>query len=179
MVNNSHSLWISTQPTSISNDRLIPPLPNTYVYLGGNSEITYDNQYNAGVVGVYKQPSSEAYFVDSTGGSVSQISISCTRVQPINYDDSSTDLANISNGKFIMLLEEMKQKTQLLQGAYILRMYNTTQNAKTSGIPYDIPVYIVNFTYKYNLEQPNVINITLKLIKRNYTEGFSLGTTKY
>lgn len=179
-----HSLWVSTQPTTDAEStgkttwsKYHNPPDSSFFYIGGNASVSYSNSYNANITGIYSKGTNEAYFTDTASGSVSQISVSGQRVQPANPDDSNIN--NCSNAKVIELLRQMKSTPQLGQGAYIFRMYNNTQKLASYGRAYDIPVYLDNFSVSTSQDNPNILNISLKFIRRSPVLGLNLGTTTY
>ena len=183
----THSIWISTAPAQPPLDSHNKPIwgastytlpeDSTFIFLGGRTSFTYSNTYNANVMGIPGQTSASAYFTDSASGSVSDISISCIRVQPTDPDDTSQNLNNISNAKFKQMLYNMKNVMQLKQGAYILRLFNNTQNINASGKAFDFPVYLESYSAEVNQERPFEMNVSLKLKRRAPILGFNLGTT--
>lgn len=177
----THSLWLSTQPITPGeqDNTYITPPDDSFVYLGGNISFNYSNTYNATTTGIYGKDSTAAYFIDAASGSVSKISVSAERVQPLSPVDDLSNLNNVSNAKLKKLLYAMKNTVQLRQGAYVLRLYNHTWNIDSEGIAYDFPVFLENYNVSNNLDSPNTIQIQLTFTKRNPLSGITLGNTQY
>ena len=185
----THSFWLSTEPTVTTQTptsiTYSMPSDDSFFYLGGSLTFSYSNTYSATVVGIptsdtegdLTRTPEDAYFTDTASGSVSTFSINSIRAQPLNPDD--TTINECSNAKVQKLLRTMKNAMQLSQGAYILRIYNNTQNPKTRGIPYDIPVFLDSYNCVKNQDRPNELNIAIQLTKRSPINGINIGTTYY
>lgn len=186
---NSHSFWLSSAPTQVTyystyTAYSMPP-DSSFFYLGGSLSFSYSNTYSATITGIPTDDTTgeltrtpeDAYFTDSASGSISTMSINCIRAQPRDPDD--TDINLCSNAKVQKLLREMKNSMQLNQGAYILRIYNATQNPDTLGIPFDIPVYLDSYTAVTTQDRPFELNLSLQLTKRSPAPGINLGNTQY
>ena len=182
----NHSFWLSSQPTQKGTGWTYSmPSDESFFYLGGSLSFSYSNTYSANVVGIptddtegeLTRTPEDAYFTDTASGSVATFSISCIRAQPLDPDD--TGINACSNAKVQKLLRSMKNAMQLAQGAYILRIYNNTQNPNTRGIPYDIPVYLDSYNCVKNQERPFELNMSLQFTKRSPIQGINIGSTIY
>ena len=182
----NHSFWLSSQPTQKGAGWTYSMPPDeSFFYLGGSLSFSYSNTYSANVVGIptddtegeLTRTPEDAYFTDTASGSVATFSISCIRAQPLDPDD--TGINACSNAKVQKLLRSMKNAMQLAQGAYILRIYNNTQNPNTRGIPYDIPVYLDSYNCVKNQERPFELNMSLQFTKRSPIQGINIGSTIY
>jgi len=182
----NHSFWLSSQPTQKGTGWTYSMPPDeSFFYLGGSLSFSYSNTYSVNVVGIptddtegeLTRTPEDAYFTDTASGSVATFSISCIRAQPLDPDD--TGINACSNAKVQKLLRSMKNAMQLAQGAYILRIYNNTQNPATRGIPYDIPVYLDSYNCVKNQERPFELNMSLQFTKRSPIQGINIGSTIY
>lgn len=175
---NAHSIWLSAKPVEVCvkdpSAYVIPP-DEDFFYIGGESQISYSNSYNASTMGIYSQKSQDAYFIDGQSGSVSQISVSQIRDNPGIQEDDGYN--NCSNAKVIECLRDMRQSVQLKQGAYILRIYNGTQNLQCSGRPYDIPVFLNTYQVSHNFDKPNAISLSFQFIRRCPVQNLNIGIT--
>ncbi|MBQ1294508.1 MAG: hypothetical protein IIY21_10740 [Clostridiales bacterium] len=182
----NHSFWLSSQPAQKGAGWTYSMPPDeSFFYLGGSLSFSYSNTYSVNVVGIptddtegeLTRTPEDAYFTDTASGSVATFSISCIRAQPLDPDD--TGINACSNAKVQKLLRSMKNAMQLAQGAYILRIYNNTQNPNTRGIPYDIPVYLDSYNCVKNQERPFELNMSLQFTKRSPIQGINIGSTIY
>lgn len=189
-----HSIWLSAKPTSNGkgNDNddtwssyKLPP-DDSFFYLGGENSYSYSNSYNATTTGVYAQGSTGALFVDSGSGSVSNINVSAVRIQPEQpYDPTPTNtqsimdvnLNNCSNARLIEVLRNMRGVQQLNQGAYILRLYNSSMIQGTEDQGYDLPVYLASVTTSVEMDSPNTLKINLSFVRRSPVKNINIGTT--
>lgn len=190
----NHSFWISTEPTSTTQSGgnwsySLPP-DNSFIYLGGSLSFSYSNTYSASITGIptdaedgLTRTPEDAYFIDSASGSISTMSINCIRAQPRTTvepsEDNDYNYNDCSNATVQRALRRMKNAMQLTQGAYILRIYNATQNPMTFGVPYDIPVYIDSYNTSTTQDRPYELNISLQLTKRSPLNGITVGETTY
>ena len=189
-----HSIWLSAKPTSNGkgndNDDTWSsyklPSDDSFFYLGGENTYSYSNSYNATTTGVYAQGSTGALFVDSGSGSVSNINVSAVRIQPDEpYDPTPSDtqsimdmnLNNCSNARLIEVLRNMRGVQQLNQGAYILRLYNSSMIQGTEDQGYDLPVYLASVTTSIEMDSPNTLKISLSFVRRSPVKNINIGTT--
>jgi hypothetical protein len=189
-----HSIWLSAKPTSNGkgndNDDTWSsyklPSDDSFFYLGGENSYSYSNSYNATTTGVYAQGSTGALFVDSGSGSVSNINVSAVRIQPDEpYDPTPSDtqsimdmnLNNCSNARLIEVLRNMRGVQQLNQGAYILRLYNSSMIQGTEDQGYDLPVYLASVTTSIEMDSPNTLKISLSFVRRSPVKNINIGTT--
>ena len=189
-----HSIWLSAKPTSNGkgndNDDTWSsyklPSDDSFFYLGGENSYSYSNSYNATTTGVYAQGSTGALFVDSGSGSVSNINVSAVRIQPEQpYDPTPSDtqsimdvnLNNCSNARLIEVLRNMRGVQQLNQGAYILRLYNSSMIQGTEDQGYDLPVYLASVTTSVEMDSPNTLKINLSFVRRSPVKNINIGTT--
>lgn len=191
---NNHSFWLSRLPTNTTQtggnwSYTLPP-ENSFFYLGGSLSFSYSNTYSASITGIptdaddgLTRTPEDAYFVDSGSGSISTISINCIRAQPREPVEPSplnnNNYNQCSNATVQKTLRAMKNAMQLSQGAYILRIYNATQNPRTFGQPFDIPVCIDSYNVSTTQDRPFELNISLQLTKRSPLNGITVGTTYY
>ncbi len=185
-----HSVWLSPVPIDYDDKgTFYVPNANSFFFLGSNEQLTYSNTYNATLAGVYGKTSASAYFVDSSSGCVSTMSISTTRVQPPldEIDDNSGNLNNISNARVVGLLRNMRgANTQLKQGAYVLRVGNIVMDMPHAsentlhgkGTYMEYYVFINDYTIGYEDSAPNILSISLSMTVRSPIAGYNLGTTK-
>jgi hypothetical protein len=187
-----HSIWLSAKPTSNGkgndNDDTWSsyklPSDDSFFYLGGENSYSYSNSYNATTTGVYAQGSTGALFVDSGSGSVSNINVSAVRIQPDEpYDPTPSDtqsimdmnLNNCSNARLIEVLRNMRGVQQLNQGAYILRLYNSSMIQGTEDQGYDLPVYLASVTTSIEMDSPNTLKISLSFVRRSPVKNINIG----
>lgn len=185
-IDRKYSLWISTIPQN--NNGYVPDF--YFMYIGSTAQLPMNITYNSSTVGILGDTPDTAIFVDGTGGAVLKMSISAVRPnlpQILGIDTRIVDEPNTcSNKKFIETLTNMRSAIQMMNPAYILRAYNLSTlslkdydtplpliEAKRSGQPIEIPVYLDSFDVSIDLEQPNVVNANLNLIQRNLKVGFN------
>lgn len=184
-----HSVWLSPTPIDYDKDSntFYVPDADSFFFLGSNEQLTYSNTYNATLAGVYGKTSASAYFVDSSSGCVSTLSLSTTRVQPPDFKDNDASLNNISNARVVGLLRNMRgANTQLKQGAYVLRVGNIVMDMPHAsestlhgkGTYMEYYVFINDYTIGYEDSAPNILSISLSMTIRSPIAGYNLGTTK-
>jgi len=207
---NTYSMWLSRDP--IKNDGTIDDNCFMFLGVtegGFDFKITYGGK----IVGIFGMHPSNAMYMDGTGGAKSDIAISTIRANPTNPDDRWAKIANpgvdyynswlptrvenrnifnsipnpqvnnISNYAFIEELQDMKVKVQMLDNAYVLRIYRGfgTPFFRKDGAPTNpqitpqirnrgyvqFPVYLKNARFQYNVSEPNIMSTELSLFMRN------------
>lgn len=156
------------------------------MYVGSSASLPMNISYNSSVVGILGESPDSAVFVDGTGGAVMRMTISAVRPNIFTRIATSEDPNTCSNKAFIEKLIKMRSSIQMMDNAFVLRIYNlSTLNmkdysrsisyieAKRSGPPKEIPVFIESFDISLDMSQPNQISVTLNLILRNKLKGYN------
>lgn len=182
-IDKKYSMWLSTKPW----DENTPLQDTDFMYIGSSAQLPMNISYNSSTVGILGDTPDTAIFTDGVGGAVLKMNISATRPNMYEILGASTETPNTySNKAFIEKLLEMRSKIQMEQNAYIFRIYNLSTlsisdynkpvpliDAKKSGQPKEIQVFIDSFDVSINLEQPNVIQVSISFIQRNQKVGYN------
>lgn len=173
-----YSLYMSRFPV---NDQGKPEVPNDYehkeyltsdglMYLCSDATVNYEIDYPMTSFVPPTGDPTKAILVDDMAGSIGRISISGDRV-------GGSDIG--SNRWFDNEIEKMISTWQIINNAYLLRLYNmigTNVESKQAihenkYVSYmDIYVYIKEFSGDVG-QPPNTMNVSLKLIQRNMLVG--------
>ena len=150
-----------------------------FLYICSNSYPSYSVDYQMTAMGIMGHGTEDAIVIDSMGGAVGRISIGGVRVGDAVYR---------SNGFFAREVRKMRSIIQLLDNAYILRIYNATLLDSEGVIRevgnsyFDFFVFLKDIRYVTVAGRPKDMNVTMNLIQRNMLKGFNKyegGTVPY
>ena len=97
-----------------------------------------------------------------------------------------------SNRYFIEKLTAMRTRIQMMDNAYVLRVYNITQVSETikksslsnlssfrdegcgiNAVPKELYVFLNDFDISLSMDAPNEVGVTLNLVQRNQLKGYN------
>ena len=164
---NQNSVWISM-------DAYNPNGTNQYMSVCSDASFSYSNQYSGSTTGILGQPTGNAIFVDGSKGAVAELSITGVRANPTTAAQTGLPHDTITNVQFYTYVKALMEKTQMLQNAYILRIYNAnwTNSEKYNTDYMDIPIFIKNISVDFDIMSPNEMKVSLTAVKRNLGKGF-------
>lgn len=164
---NQNSVWISL-------DAYNPNGNNQFMAVCSDATFSYNNQYSGSTTGILGQPTSSAIFVDGSKGAIGEINITGVRANPKTSAQTGTPQDNISNARFYSYVKALMEKTQMLQNAYVLRIYNAdwTTSQKYENTYVDVPIFISNISADFDQMSPNEMRVSLTAVKRNLGKGF-------
>lgn len=182
-----YSVWLSAVPITLDGNGVPIPTPDSkFFYLGSNLSISFNVEYRSRVLNITGNATKNAIFVDSTGGAKGNISISGVRVHPFDYDDGagwspghpiidSHNFNKISNLKFIRTLIWMKERMQMKENAYTLRIYRGYKhnNPPTQDCA-EFPVFVRDLQFRYDAYKPDIVKFDIALFRRHEKKGFNL-----
>lgn len=162
-----YSLWLSTVPWST----LLTD--SNFMFIGNSDSLPYEITYNSTTLGILTQPPSTAVFTDGVGGAVARMNVSATRAITTDCSDPpsiSGDVTNVSCRFMIDAITKMKSKAQMLNNAYVLRIYNVF---RTPGEYRELYVYVGDSTFSIELAEPQALSVNINFIQRNKLVGFN------
>lgn len=169
---NTYSVWISTGPASSS---------NSFIYVGSEATIEYNINYQGTIQGILGEGTGGALFIDGTGGAVGNVRISGAKRANPKTTSSSNGASDyqawvgvVSNKEFIEITTAMMGQTQMLQNAFILRLYGlTNSDVRDDSTGYkDLYFFMTSCNTNILFERPNEISVDITGFVRNIKPEF-------
>ena len=145
----------------------------SFFCLGSVQSFSYTNTSSGSTTGIVSRPTNEAIYMDSVQGANGRVSVTTLRIVDDGYKNSGTTYNDgTSNAQALDNLRRMKERPQMQNTAYILRVYNAVLSESATSYR-ELNVFIERFDYEIELKRPWEININLTFVIRNRGVGFT------